>query len=83
MNKTKTKQNAEHFFWPGIYVGHKIERTDIPTAPGQQIIMETLALEPRLFYVAGFLTDDEVSKYCIHVCLFMFVCLCLFVFMFV
>jgi len=50
------------FFWPGMYVGYKVQLRTLPYSnPNKILAMETLSLIPRLFKIDNFLTDDEAN----------------------
>lgn len=50
---------GDHFVWPGWQVGHRVsvEADDIVG----DLVLETLALEPRLFYIDAFLNASEAE----------------------
>jgi hypothetical protein len=43
------------------FVGYQIELKDIERN-GKPLIMETISLEPRMFKLKGFLTDNEAGS---------------------
>eukprot|EP00163_Fabomonas_tropica_P030002 TRINITY_DN663_c0_g2_i1.p1 TRINITY_DN663_c0_g2~~TRINITY_DN663_c0_g2_i1.p1 ORF type:complete len:476 (-),score=50.37 TRINITY_DN663_c0_g2_i1:26-1453(-) len=56
-------RNDEHFIWPGMYVGFKRKLIGVKPPPGRQepLVMETLALEPRVFLIRDFLAPQEAD----------------------
>lgn len=50
----------EHWFvWPPVTVGHNVTIRDLNSEP---VIMETLAIAPRVFRLHGFLSHGEVDQ---------------------
>mmetsp|Transcript_17221 Transcript_17221/g.29919 ORF Transcript_17221/g.29919 Transcript_17221/m.29919 type:complete len:272 (-) Transcript_17221:513-1328(-) len=53
---------GDHFFWPGSYVGRKLTIPDIILPDGSPLVLETLSLSPRVFFIEKFVTMDECQK---------------------
>lgn len=54
--------HGHRFFWPGMYVGYRVELKDLPYPKKDvTLYMETLSLSPRLFRIDHFLTDEEAD----------------------
>lgn len=69
---------GEHYFWPGEYVGRKFVLPDVTLPDGSPITLEvcslvddlclfptraqTLSLEPRVFLLEKFVSDDECQQ---------------------
>ena len=53
---------GDHFFWPGEYVGRKLTIPDVVLPNGHHAVLETLSLEPRIFLIENFVSDDEASQ---------------------
>lgn len=51
---------GDHFVWPGWQVGHRVSLPDV-VVDGAPLVLETLALEPRLFYIDRFLAPAEAA----------------------
>ncbi|KNC46346.1 proly 4-hydroxylase [Thecamonas trahens ATCC 50062] len=53
----------EYWFWPGLYIGHvAVVPHLISPATGKPLEVETLALEPRLFLMRGFVSASEAEQ---------------------
>ena len=52
----------EHFVWPGVRVGH-VRRIPLLRGGGEVewTEMETLAMQPRVFYIDNFINDTEAA----------------------
>jgi hypothetical protein len=53
------------FVWPPVKPGHKVELTSMrpyPRGEGEPLVLETLAVSPKVFYVHNFLSDGEADK---------------------
>lgn len=53
---------GDHFFWPGEWVGRKIVVPGVTLPDGSPITLETLSLQPRLFFIEKFVTDSEAER---------------------
>jgi hypothetical protein len=53
---------GDHFFWPGEWVGRKIVVPGVTLPDGSPITLETLSLEPRVFFIEKFVADDEAAR---------------------
>ena len=44
---------GDHFFWPGEYVGRRLEVSDVVLPNGEHPVLETLSLEPAVFLLVS------------------------------
>lgn len=51
------------FIWPGYNVGHRQTVTRISAPGGEPLVMETVALHPRIFRLINFFSDSEASEF--------------------
>ncbi len=55
---------GDHFFWPGVRVGHRVLLPPLQHMgyrQGVRLHLETLSMRPRAFLVPGFLTEMEAQ----------------------
>lgn len=54
---------GDHFFWPGGYIGRRLVLDDVrlPGPEAEPIVIETVMLQPRMFFIPKFLTDEEAD----------------------
>jgi hypothetical protein len=60
---------GDHFVWPGVHVGYRrtVRNALVPTSDGDAPVeLITLALEPRLFFIPRFVSDEEADMIAAH-----------------
>lgn len=57
----RKKASMRHFMWPPVKVGHRVNLTDV-NSHRQPLMLETLNVDPPVFRVHNFLSEDETSK---------------------
>lgn len=55
------KALKEFFVWPGVAVGHRRKLFGVRGPSHEPLVMETLSVEPRIFVIENFLSDEEVD----------------------
>jgi prolyl 4-hydroxylase len=52
---------GDHFAWPGEYIGRRVEIAGTSLPDGSPIVLETIGLEPRAFFIERFVSDEEAD----------------------
>ena len=51
------------FMWPTFDIGHIAEVRDVPSpVSGEKIVLETISIEPKVFRVYNFFTEEETDE---------------------